>query len=86
MVFLGHQKVLRSAHSKAKKNNLKFSVITFEPVPVMFWQKKTNHRINNLDQKISGLKIKVDFVYIIKFNKKILKFKTTFFYKKDTYK
>ncbi len=83
-LHLGHQKVLRSAHSKAKKNNLKFGVITFEPVPVMFFgKKKTNHRINNLDQKISGLKkLKVDFVYIIKFNKKFSNLKPLSFIKK----
>ena len=70
-LHLGHQKVLFQAKQKAKKNKLKLGVITFEPVPVMFFNKKiSNHRINNLDQKLSYLKkLKIDFVCIIRFNK-----------------
>ena len=71
-IHLGHKKVLTQAYKKAKKNNLKFGVVTFEPMPVMFFNNKVkNHRINNLRQKISGMKnLKVDFLIIIKFNKK----------------
>jgi|TARA_B100001093_G_C26751553_1_gene981385 riboflavin kinase / FMN adenylyltransferase len=71
-IHLGHKQVLKEAYNKAKKNRLIFGVITFEPVPVMFFNKTIrNHRINNLGQKISGLKdLKVDFLVIIKFNKK----------------
>ena len=36
-LHLGHQKVLREAKKKAKKNKIKFGVLTFEPVPVMFF-------------------------------------------------
>jgi len=70
-LHLGHQKVLKEAKQKAKKNNLKFGLITFEPVPTMFFNKKiTNHRINSLDQKIYFLKkMKLDFLVIINFNK-----------------
>ena len=38
-LHLGHQKVLNHALSKAKKENLKFGVITFEPIPAMFFNK-----------------------------------------------
>ena len=71
-VHLGHLRVLKEAKKKAKKHNLNFGVLTFEPVPVMFFNKKiSNHRINNFEQKIENLKkLKVDFVNIIKFNKK----------------
>ena len=46
--------------------------MTFEPVPVMFFNKKiTNHRINSLKQKKDQLEnLKLDFLIIIKFNKK----------------
>ena len=83
-LHLGHQRVLRQARLKAKKNNLKFGVVTFEPVPVMFFNKKIkNHRINNLDQKIYGLKkLKLDFLLIIKFNKKFSNLKPITFIKK----
>ena len=39
-VHLGHQKVLNQARLKAKKEKLKFGVITFEPIPNMFFNKK----------------------------------------------
>ena len=52
-LHLGHKKVLNQAKLKAKKNKIKFGVVTFEPVPVMFFNNKIkNHRINNLEQKI----------------------------------
>ena len=71
-LHLGHQKVIREAKRKAKKNKLHIGAMTFEPVPVMFFNKKIkNHRINSLQQKKQQLeKFKLDFLIIIKFNKK----------------
>ena len=71
-LHLGHQKVINEGKRKAKKNKLPFGVMTFEPVPVMFFNKKIkNHRINSLEQKKLYLKkLKLDFLIIIKFNKK----------------
>ena len=71
-LHLGHQKVINEARIKARKNNLPFGIITFEPVPVMFFNSKIkNHRINSLKQKKLQLKkFKLDFLIIIKFNKK----------------
>ena len=70
-LHLGHQKVINEGKQKAKKNKLPFGVMTFEPVPVMFFNKKIkNHRINSLEQKKIYLKkLKLDFLIIIKFNK-----------------
>jgi len=70
-LHLGHQKVLNQAKVKAKKNNLKFGVITFEPIPTMFFNKNIKqHRINSIEQKIYYLKkFRLDFLIIIKFNK-----------------
>ena len=70
-LHLGHQKVIKQAKQKAKKNRIPFGVMTFEPLPVMFFNHKIkNHRINSLEQKISQLKkLKLDFLIIIKFNK-----------------
>ena len=70
-LHLGHQKVIKQAKQKAKKNNLPFGVMTFEPLPVMFFNNKIkNHRINSLEQKKTQLKkFKLDFLIIIKFNK-----------------
>jgi len=70
-LHLGHKKVLNQAKLKAKKKNLKFGVITFEPIPNMFFNKNIeHHRINLIQQKIYYLKkIKLDFLIIINFNK-----------------
>ena len=56
-IHLGHQKVINEARLKAKKFKLPFGVMTFEPVPVMFFSKKSkDHRINSLQQKKNNLK------------------------------
>jgi len=74
-IHIGHKKVLQSAYKKAKKMKKKFGLLTFEPVPVMFFNKKIiNHRLDTLPQKISNLKKeKLDFVIIQKFDKKFSK-------------
>ncbi len=70
-VHLGHQKVIHEAKNKAKKNNLPLGVMTFEPMPVMFFNKEIkNHRINSQEQKkIQFKKLKIDFLIILKFTK-----------------
>ena len=70
-LHLGHQKVINEAKRKAKKNKLPFGLMTFEPVPVMFFNKNNkDHRINSLEQKKKQLeKFKLDFLIIIRFNK-----------------
>ena len=87
-IHLGHQKVINEAKRKAKKNKLPFGLMTFEPVPVMFFNKKIkNHRINSLEQKKIQLeKFKLDFLIIIKFNKKFSSLKAEQFVKKIIYK
>ena len=87
-LHLGHQKVLQQARKKAKKEKLRVGVMTFEPVPVMFFNKKIkNHRINNLDQKIKSLKkLKIDFCIIIKFNKNFSNMSSDNFIKKIIHK
>ena len=71
-VHLGHQKVIKEARQKAKKFKLPLGVMTFEPVPVMFFsRKKKDHRIYSLQQKKTLFKkLKLDFLIIIKFNKR----------------
>ena len=47
-IHLGHQKVITDVKKKAKKNKLPCGIMTFEPVPLMFFDKrKKNHRINS---------------------------------------
>ena len=54
-----------------KKNKLKFGILTFSPLPVMFFNKKIkNHRLTSEYQKFKLFKkYKVDFAINIKFNK-----------------
>jgi len=82
-LHLGHKKVLNQARKKAKIYKYKFGIVTFEPLPVMFFNKNIkNHRINNIEQKIEQLKeLKVDFLNIIKFNKKFSNFSSDKFIK-----
>ena len=55
-IHLGHQKVLNQAKIKSKKERLPFGLITFEPMPLMFFNSKVKiHRINQLNQKIYQL-------------------------------
>ena len=70
-IHSGHQKVIVQAKQKAKKNKLPLGLITFEPMPIMFFNSQIkNHRINSLVQKKIQLeKFKLDFLIIIKFNK-----------------
>ena len=87
-VHLGHQKVIRDAKQQANKNKLPFGIMTFEPMPVMFFNKKIkNHRINSLDQKINQFKkLKIDFLIIRKFNKKFSRLTAEKFIEKIIFK
>ena len=87
-LHLGHQKVINEARLKAKKFKLPLGVMTFEPVPVMFFSKKLkDHRINSLQQKKNQLeKLKLDFLIIIKFNKKFSSLTAEQFIKEIIYK
>ena len=70
----GHQKLFNKAKSFKKKFKLKVGVITFDPIPKMFFKKLHNYRLSNFDQKIQLLKKNyVDFVINKKFNIKFSK-------------
>jgi len=83
-LHVGHQKVINEARQKAKKFKLPVGIITFEPMPVMFFNNKNkDHRINSLNQKKKQLKkLKLDFLVIIRFNKKFSSLKAEQFIKK----
>ena len=71
----GHQKLFKQAEKFKKKLNLKLGVITFDPIPKMFFDKKIkNYRLSNFDQKVSYFeKFNVDFLINKNFNKKFSK-------------
>jgi riboflavin kinase / FMN adenylyltransferase len=82
-VHTGHQKLFKLANSYKKKFKLNIGVLTFEPMPKMFFNKDIkNFRISNINQKNIILKnIGVDFVITKKFDKKFSKIKSEFFIK-----
>ena len=82
-VHLGHQKLFKLANSYKKKFNINIGVLTFEPMPKMFFNKNIkNFRISNINQKNTILKsLGVDFVITKKFDKKFSKIKSDFFIK-----
>ena len=85
---LGHQKVINQGKLIAKKNNLKFGLLVFHPLPIMFFNKKLkNYRIDSLNQKIlSSKKYGLDFLIIKKFDKKFSNISSENFIKEIIYK
>ena len=73
----GHQKLFSLAQEYKKKYSIKIGVLTFEPMPKMFFNKKLNHfRISSFEQKIDLLKKQnVDFIITKKFTKEFSKTK-----------
>ena len=82
-IHKGHQKLFSLAKKYKKKYLSKIGVLTFEPMPKMFFNKKLkNFRISSLEQKISHLKdLNVDFVITKKFDRKFSKIKSLTFIK-----
>ena len=87
-VHIGHQKLFKLANSYKKKFNLDIGVLTFEPMPKMFFNKDIkNFRISNINQKNIILKsLGVDFVITQKFDKKFSKIKSNSFIKEILFK
>ena len=83
-VHLGHQKLFKRARTYKNKFKCKIGVITFNPMPKMFFNKKLKHfKLMSLSQKIDQFKKqKVDFLINQKFSKKFSKIKAELFIKK----
>ncbi len=87
-VHKGHQKVFKYSKLFAKKNKSKFGVLTFTPLPVMFFNNKIkNYRLASEYEKIKLLKkYGIQFVINIKFNRKFSKISAEDFIKKIIFK
>ena len=87
-IHKGHQKVFKETKKIAKKKKIKFGVLTFTPLPVMFFNKKIkNYRLASEEQKLKIFKKNgVDFTINIKFNKKFSRMKAEDFIKKIIYR
>ena len=84
----GHQKIFVGAKKFSKKNKIKFGVLTFTPLPVMFFSKKIkNYRLVSEKNKLRLFKkYGVDFIINIKFNKIFSKKSAKEFISKIIYK
>ena len=82
-VHIGHQRLFELANIYKKKFDLNIGVLTFEPMPKMFFNRNIkNFRISSIDQKNLILKsLGVDFAITQKFDKKFSKIKSDFFIK-----
>ena len=87
-VHLGHQKLLRQANIYKKKYKLKIGVVTFDPMPKMYFNKSIkDFKISNIHQKKEILERHgVDFIVTKEFNKKFSKIKSDFFIKEFLFK
>ena len=87
-VHKGHQKVFNHAKKFARKNKIKFGVLTFTPLPVMFFNKKLkNYRLISENQKLKIFKrYGVDFLINVKFNKSFSKVSAIKFIENIIYK
>jgi len=87
-IHKGHQKIFEKANNFAKKYRSKFGILTFSPLPVMFFNKKIkNYRLTSEDEKFRLLKkFHVDFVFNIKFNRSFSKTSAKNFIKNIIYK
>jgi len=87
-VHKGHQKIFKYSKALAKKNKSKFGILTFSPLPVMFFNKKIkNYRLTSEYEKFQLLKkYGVHFVVNIKFNRDFSKISAKNFIKKIIFK
>ena len=87
-VHKGHQTVFKQAKQFAKKNKIRFGILTFAPLPIMFFNKKfNNYRLNSEEQKFEIFKkYGVNFLINIKFNKTFSKISAIKFIKNIIYK
>ena len=82
-VHLGHRKLFKLANSYKKKFRLNIGVVTFEPMPKMYFNKAIkNFRLSSIVQKNKILKdLGVDFLITQKFDKQFSKIKSNLFIK-----
>ena len=87
-IHIGHQKLFRLASIYKNKFGLKIGIITFDPIPKMFFNPNfKNYRISNFEEKIEFLKkFNVDFVVNKKFDFQFSKISYYDFIKKIIFK
>ncbi|MDC1365435.1 bifunctional riboflavin kinase/FAD synthetase [Pelagibacteraceae bacterium] len=86
-LHIGHQKLIKLAKKYKKNFKCKIGVVTFEPMPKMYFNNKIkNFRISSANQKNEILKdLAVDFIITKRFDKKFSNIKSNFFIKEFLY-
>ena len=84
----GHQKIFMKTKKIAERNKIKFGVMTFTPLPTMFFNKTIkNYRLVSEDEKSKLFKkFGLDFILNVKFNKNFSHISAENFVKKIIYK
>ena len=87
-LHIGHQKLFKIANIYKKKYKFKIGVLTFDPIPKMFFNPKfKNYRISSFEQKLNFLNnFNVDFIINKKFDSKFSKIKYFNFIKEIIHK
>jgi len=68
----GHISILEESKKLAKKNKLRCGLLTFDPNPKEFFLKDKNFKIiSNLEKEKILKKMNIDYLIILKFNKKL---------------
>ena len=84
----GHQKLFKEANKIKKKLKIRVGVLTFDPIPKMFFNKNIrNYRISNFSQKKKHFQeYKIDFLINKSFNKRFSKISSYKFIENIIYK
>lgn len=70
-LHLGHRQIITKLKEFAKNHDLKIAILTFEPHPAQFFNKKVkeNFRLNSLAQKLRNFsEIGIDYAIVLPFN------------------
>ena len=71
-IHIGHQKIIENVVRNSIKNNTKSALITFKPLPKVFFLKK-NFELISIYQKIDILrKFNLDYLIILRFNAELI--------------
>jgi riboflavin kinase/FMN adenylyltransferase len=71
-IHLGHQKIIHNIAKKAKKKGVKSAIITFNPLPKIYFSNK-NFEVISIYEKINFLrKFDIDYLIILRFNKNLI--------------
>ena len=71
-LHIGHQKIIRNIVDLSIKNNTKSALITFNPLPKIYFAKK-NFQLLSMHKKINILStFNLDYLVILRFNDELL--------------